>query len=143
MRNSRKANGFTLIELMIVVAVIGIIYAIAYPSYMNSVRKTNRAEAKSELSEIAQRFQRCHTLNGKYKLATNCKVYEDLGGSAYITTRGSGFYKIELDTSAPITDSTFTLKATALKSPQTEDTVNGCNVLKLDQNGTKTPVECW
>jgi type IV pilus assembly protein PilE len=53
----KKSRGFTLIELMIAVAVIGILVAIAYPSYTNSLVKGNRANAKSFLLEVAQKQQ--------------------------------------------------------------------------------------
>ncbi len=61
-----RQGGFTLIELMIVVAVIAILAAIAYPSYQDSVRKGRRGEAKSDLVELAQAMERCFTQNNSY-----------------------------------------------------------------------------
>ena len=61
-----KAKGFTLIELMIVVAVIAILASIAYPSYQDSVRKTRRADAKEVLLEGAQWMERFFTENYRY-----------------------------------------------------------------------------
>lgn len=52
-----RAKGFSLIDVMITVAIVGVLAAIAYPSYQSSVRKSNRAAAESLLSDVAQRQQ--------------------------------------------------------------------------------------
>ena len=61
-----KQRGFTLIELMIVVAVIAILAAVAWPSYQNQVRATNRADAQGALLGLAQAMERHFTQNGSY-----------------------------------------------------------------------------
>lgn len=61
-----KARGFTLIELMIVVAIIGILATIAYPNYQEYVRRGQRAEAKSQLMAAAQFMERNFTMNNSY-----------------------------------------------------------------------------
>ena len=63
-----KLHGFTLIELMITVAVVAILSAIAYPSYQEYVLRSRRVEAQSLLGEAAARQERWRAQNGGYKL---------------------------------------------------------------------------
>lgn len=62
-------GGFTLIELMVVVAIVAILATIAYPSYEEQVRKTRRAEGKVALNEVASRLERCFTRFNAYNAA--------------------------------------------------------------------------
>jgi len=64
-----KLKGFTLIELMIAVAIIGILVAVALPSYQDHVRRSNRAAAKAILHENAQFMERFYTVNNQYTAA--------------------------------------------------------------------------
>lgn len=137
----KLTSGFTLVEMMIVVAIIALIAGIAYPSYMTSVRKSNRADAKTELVDVAQRLQRCYTAYGKFNPeAGKCSVYDQLISDDHIISRGAGYYEIEI---SDVTATTYTLTATAVLPPQTSDTVDGCNILTLDHKGLYSPDECW
>ena len=122
--NSRMhVRGFTLIELMIVVAVIAILASIAIPSYDAHVRKSRRAVAKADLVEYAQLAERFHTSNN---------TYVGFNPPAAVSPRegGTAFYNIAVQT----TQSTFSLTATA-QGTQTKDT---CGNLGLTQAGAKS-----
>ena len=71
-----QARGFTLIELMVAMAIVGVLVALSYPSYMDYVRKGNRAAAQAFMMEAAQRQQQ-HLLNNRSYAAT----LDDLGVS--------------------------------------------------------------
>lgn len=68
---ARRQGGFTLMELMIVVAVIGILAAVAYPAYQDSILKGRRAEARTALLELMQQQERYMTQRGTYLAFTN------------------------------------------------------------------------
>ncbi|WP_277874220.1 type IV pilin protein [Luteimonas cucumeris] len=127
-------RGFTLIELMVVVAVVAILASIALPSYQDSVRKSRRGQAKADLVELAQLLEREHTVRNSYG---NDTTDYDIPFNQSPKT-GTAHYTIALSNQSA---NTFTLTATPAGS-QANDT---CGNLTLNQAGAKTPATggCW
>ena len=139
MRDGRgRARGFSLIELMIVVVILGVIAAFAYPSYLDSVRKSRRTEAKQALTDLASRQEQYYNNTKRYTA-----TFTDLGLAAAPTSE-NGYYTL----GAPVAgvtgslNSSFSLSATATAlGGQNQDTA--CATMTYTSDGTKTPAGCW
>jgi type IV pilus assembly protein PilE len=137
-RNTQQ--GVTLIELITVVMIIGILAAIAMPSYRQYLIRANRSEGKAALLFYSSALERCFTRYGKYD-------YDSTGAAGCMTSfpqnSENGLYQITAPTRA---GATFTLTATP-QGKQVGDTA--CGTLSVDQlnkrtiGGTKTVAECW
>lgn len=139
----RDSKGFTLIELMVVVAIIGILAAIAIPSYQDSTRRANRADAQITLSRLS-------TLQERYYFRTNqytgdfSDLLSGLADNTTSITSDDGYYTVALTA----TNSSWSMTATATGA-QANDTE--CYKLTLTNLGSKTSVdsdgaatsECW
>ncbi len=127
----KRSAGFTLIELMITVVIIGILGAIAFPSYVNYVTEAKRSDGQIALMNAAQNLERCFTENNAYNHA-NC---------VFAATSPEGHYATTIVRAA----TTFTLTAT----PQASQTDPLCANLSLTNtgiqgiSGTGTVAECW
>ncbi|MFO1224791.1 MAG: type IV pilin protein [Burkholderiaceae bacterium] len=136
----RRAGGFTLIELMVVVAVLGILAAVAYPSYMNSVRKSRRADAKTALLDLAARQERWMSTNNAYTATAAQLGLAALPAS--VLSGSQAYYQLSVSN---VTATTFTATATAL-GDQAND---GCGDFSIDQAGVQSvtgalgAAACW
>lgn len=130
-----KSKGFSLIELLIVVALVGILSAVAFNMYADNVIASNRSEGRAGLTATAASLEKCKSLYGVYDNLVNCPVL------ATIATE-SNLYSIDTTGRTP---TTFTLVATAV-GPQLRDA--DCTTLSLTNTGIKTatgadPTVCW
>jgi len=129
-----KQRGFTLIELMVTVAIVGILTAIAIPSYNSYVRRSRRADAIVALTGLAQQYERCYT---RYNAYNNASCSPVLGN----TPRGT--YTIAAD-AAGVNANDFAIMATPL-GDQAKDTA--CGTFKLNSAGVKSVTgggtNCW
>lgn len=155
-----KAYGFTLIELMIAVAIVGILASIVYPSYMEQIRKSKRADAKAALTSFANAMEIWKMQNtnsycdaaaagGTNTSISTCFIgttdtgLKDIGSPKAtvfpaVVPVSSGIKTYDLTISA-VTASSYTLTATPVTTDPT------CGILTINETGTKTPstAGCW
>ena len=128
-------KGFTLIELMIVVAIIAILAVLAYPSYTDYLRKTKRAEAQAELLNLASKMQRYKVANFTFlKVDGDPITLEDIAENSdlKLPRSGAALYQVEL---TDVTANTWLLSATPIDN--TIQQLNGG--LSVNYRGEK----CW
>lgn len=137
-----KQKGFTLIELMIAVAIIGILTSVGYPSYQNHIRKAKRVEAQGALVAFATAMEQWRVENNSYKVGTDGTTISDIFSNQVPTDGGTKTYTLSL-----VSDATsYTLTAT----PDGAQTSDECGTLTLKNTGEKGAAKddaavanCW
>jgi type IV pilus assembly protein PilE len=152
----RSGDGFTLIEVMIVVAIIGILAMIALPSYQEYIRRSKRAEAEGILMEAAQYMQRYYSANDRYTVtagSVTTEAEQNVSGVSMLPESlrqspksGSANYTIAV--LARDTPPSYTLKATRTGSMAADKcgtlTLSGQSVKGVESQSTGlTAADCW
>lgn len=138
-----KNRGFTLIELMIAVAIVGILAAVALPSYRNSVLKSQRIDAKTALLDLASREERYFTTNNAYTIDPAKLGY---AGTFPVTVPNSNVATYSLN----ITIATGGASFTGTAAPTTRQLNDTCGTYSIDSlgvqsnsNNTTASATCW
>ncbi len=139
----RRAAGFTLIEIMIVVAIIAILVAIAYPSFVQSLRNSNRSDAQAALARVSINLERFYATNGTYTTNTALLGLQMVGATAY---SDANHYVMTVTPGPAGIGASYVLTATAAAGDMQALDI-GCTVLTMDSLGRRVPdpnvSRCW
>ncbi|MGJ7462702.1 type IV pilin protein [Halomonas sp. MA07-2] len=136
--STRRSAGFTLIELMIAVAVIGILASIAIPSYQGYLERARVTDGQSLLMDLAGRLERCYTVNSNYSTCIDTPTVT----TELLFLSDEKFYRVTSDDFSA-SAATFTITATRNPDELKQGQVK-CEWLQINQQGKKdSDNDCW
>ena len=135
MDNSARARGFTLIEVVITVAIVAILAAVAFPTYRDHVRKSRRAEAQAYLMAVASRQQ---------QFLLDTRAYAPNLATVGVATPANVAAAYDLAV-ATVAGPPPTFRITATPKAASDQVSERCGTLAIDQTGAKTAAlsTCW
>jgi type IV pilus assembly protein PilE len=132
-------RGVTLIELLIVIAIAGILASIAYPVYTDSLRKSRRSDAVTSLLEVQLEQERYRADHHRY-----AERLSELGWPADEAASHEGYYRLALDA---VPDARLGFRARATPPPGTDQARDACRLFVLDERGPDAAASgaaaCW
>ncbi len=147
MLTRQKAGGFTLIEVMVVVAILGILTAIALPMYQESTRKSRRSEAMRELMELASRQERFYAQNSTYTNDITSELGLNWTSDTVPPETTNGLYQLSVDECAEEAAGDFSRCYVLLATPQGDQAKDKCGTLSVDSLGVREASlvggSCW
>ncbi|CAH0441676.1 type IV pilin protein [Ralstonia pseudosolanacearum] len=145
----RPAAGFTLVELMVTLAIVAILAAIAYPSYSSYIMKSHRADAKTALLDLASRQERYFALQNNYASTPSALGYVGTAFPVALQTNGQTYYQLYVQvTGAPGTSTLPGFSASAVPANPGPQQSDACGTYTINQLGVQgnsgnTTSQCW
>ncbi len=136
-----RINAFSLVEVLIVLAILGILVGIAYPSYQTFVLRSHRAIAQSEMQKIHTRQELYNVEHRQYASLSELGYMADsvgLDGDGKVVAAGTGRYDLSMKADPPAGQ--FVIKASATAAQLAD---SNCTILTLNTTGDRTAEGCW